>query len=223
MKAARRKKCEPQPISEELEDFDDTDALVMAAMQGNLEAVDVLLESGVDVDHKDSIGVGPLHWAAFCGHADVTQRLLEAKADLHIRDREGRTPLHVASYERSEGQFDVLRTLMRAGADLHSPDKAGWTPLHCAVSNGVEEAIHLLIDAGADPLRKDAEGKTAKDLAVHFGKPDVIGAMERAHEKAEVLALKGLGIGTHRGQAREAGSSPNSVSSPLQPMAVAAA
>ena len=107
---------EPQLISEEgpqeVEDCDDTDALVMAAMQGNVEAVEVLLETGVDINHKDSIGVCPLHWAAFCGHSEVARRLLLAKADLHIKDREGRTPLHVASYERSEGQTEVLRTLI---------------------------------------------------------------------------------------------------------------
>jgi len=202
-------------------------------MQGNEAAVGVLIDSGVDVDHKDSIGVGPLHWAAFCGHTPVIKRLLQAKADLHIRDREGRTPLHVASYERSDGQFEVMRTLLQAGADLHAPDKAGWTPLHCAVSNGVDEAISLLIDAGAETHRKDNEGKTAMDLAQHFGKTEVISTMERAQERAEVLALKGLGIGTHRGQRPSAQpaevadtsptNSPNSVtSSPLQPMAVGA-
>jgi len=232
MKAARAKKKEPQPISEELEDFDDTDALVMAAMQGNEQAVNVLIDSGVDVNHKDSIGVGALHWAAFCGHTCVIKRLLEAKADLHITDREGRTPLHVASYERSDGQFDVLRTLIGAGADLHAPDKAGWTPLHCAVSNAVEPAIALLIDSGADAQKKDHEGKTAMDLAAHFGKSEIISTMERAKEKAEVMELKGLGIGTHREAAAShrgrtptrpeaaGGASPSSVvHSPLPPMA----
>ena len=233
MKLVRSKKKGPQPISEELEDFDDTDALVMAAMQGNEVAVGVLIESGVDIDHKDSIGVGPIHWAAFCGHSAVIKRLLDSKADLHIRDREGRTPLHVASYERSEGQLEVLSTLIAAGAELHSPDRAGWTPLHCAVSNGVEAAILLLIEAGADPMRKDHEGKTVMDLARHFGKSEMVATIERAQESAEVMALKGLGIGTHRGTSPNpkgsrpsrssggSGNSPNSVSSPL-PMAVAA-
>lgn len=211
---------EPQLISEEgpqeVEDYDDTDALVMAAMQGNVEAVEVLLETGVDVNHKDSIGVCPLHWAAFCGHSDVARRLLLAKADLHIKDREGRTPLHVASYERSEGQTEVLRTLIEAGSDLHAPDNAGWTPLHCAVSNGVLDAINLLINAGADPLRKDAEGKTPKELAIHFRKADVITIMEQAQEKAEVMALKGLGIGTHRGEKARDGSSPKGVTMQLE-------
>ena len=151
MMAKKKKTQEPQPISEELEEFDDTDALTMASMQGNVEAVAVLIESGVSVDHKDSIGVAPLHWAAFCGHASVISQLIEAKADIHCRDREGRTPLHVAAYERSAGQCDVLAMLIRLGADLHSPDKAGWTPLHCAVSNGVAQACQILSEGAHTP------------------------------------------------------------------------
>jgi ankyrin repeat protein len=128
--------------------FDDADALTMAAMQGNESAVGVLIESGVSVNHKDSIGVTPLHWAAFCGHGGVTSRLVDAKADIHVRDREGRTPLHVAAYEN---HIECIRLLVLTGADLHSPDNVGWTPLHCAVSNGVDQACTFLTEAGVQP------------------------------------------------------------------------
>ena len=105
MRAARRKKAQDRAaISEEEEAINDSDALAMAAMQGSVDTVSELLESGVSVDNQDSIGVGPLHWAAFCGHASVIKRLLDAQGNIHIQDREGRTPLHVAAYERSEGQ-----------------------------------------------------------------------------------------------------------------------
>lgn len=148
-RAARTSKPRPSPdVEDELEDFDDTDALIMAAMQGNEEAVSVLIESGVSIDHKDSIGVAPLHWSAFCGHSRVTQQLIVAGADIHVQDREGRTPLHVAAYEN---QQDCMRVLMAARADLHAPDKAGWTPLHCAVSNAVEPACRLLVEGARHP------------------------------------------------------------------------
>ena len=48
-----------------------------------------------------------------------------------------------------------------------------WTPLHCAVSNGEIAACKQLTEAGADPARKDAEGKSSMDLARHFGNNDV--------------------------------------------------
>ena len=55
---------------------------MMAAMQGNVEHLGVLLDAGGDPDGKDSIGVTPLHWAAFFGHAGVCKRLLEARPSL---------------------------------------------------------------------------------------------------------------------------------------------
>ena len=45
--------------------------------------------------------------------------------------------------------------------------------MHCAVSNGEIAACKQLTEAGADPLRKDAEGKSSMDLARHFGNNDV--------------------------------------------------
>ena len=206
------------------------DALTMAAMQGNVEAVKALLEGGISADCHDAIGVAPLHWAAFCGHGEVTGLLLGARADVTVRDQEGRTPLHVAAYE---SHMDVIKRLLRAGADMMAPDKSarhalpcphtlvllfaltplshlcflqktttvGWTPLHCAVSNGEETACKCLVDAGADPLRKDSEGKSAMDLAKHFGHTNIISILDAAQEQSELLALKELGIGSasHRG------------------------
>lgn len=222
-RAARKAKPKLKTTGEDEEleeEFDDSDALIMAAMQGNTAAVGVLIDSGVSVDHKDAIGVAPLHWAAFCGHAQVTQRLLDSKADIHVQDREGRTPLHVAAYEN---QQECIKVLIRGKASLHSPDKAGWTPLHCAVSNAVEGACRLLTEAGADPLSVDFEGKSALDLARHFGNTSVLAVLEGAHEASELLALKDLGIGSHRHHKadalpshRDPSISPNSVSSPLR-------
>lgn len=186
---------------------DAADALTMAAMQGNVEAVSIFLDGGADADCKDAIGVAPLHWAAFCGHGEVTGRLLAAQADVHVRDQEGRTPLHVASYE---SHVDVMRKLIFAGADVMAPDKLGWTPLHCAVSNGEDLACKHLTESGADPQQKDAEGKSSMDLAKHFGNEAIVGILEAAQEQRELLALKNMGIGSHRPS-----RSPTSVSSNL--------
>jgi len=194
----------------EIEDM--SDALTMAAMQGNDEVIGTLVAAGVDVDAKDAIGVAPLHWAAFCGHEASINRLIDAGADVHTRDQEGRTPLHVAAYE---SHLDVIARLVKADADVMAPDKMGWTPLHCAVSNSEEQACKALTDSGADPLRKDMEGKTAMDLAKHFGHTEIVTLLEGANDQKEVLDLRSLGIGSHRGSKDPASTSPTSVSSPL--------
>ena len=80
-------------------------------------------------------------------------------------------------------------------------------------------ACKQLTDAGADPLRKDSEGKSALDLGRHFGNNDVIAVLEGAQEERELLALKSMGIGTNRGyrpaQVDPSQRSPTSVSSQL--------
>jgi ankyrin repeat protein len=163
----------------------DGDAIMMAAMQGNVEHLGTLLDSGGDPDGKDAIGVTPLHWAAFCGHAGICTRLLQASANVAARDQEGRTPLHVASYE---SHAEVIQALIAAGADLLAPDKMGWTPLHCAVSNGQAATCKQLIEAGADPLCRDSEGKSAMDLAKHFGNESTVSLLEGTQEAAELLS-----------------------------------
>ena len=196
------------PIPEE----DEADDFTMAVMQGNTSRVEELLKAGADYDTPDAIGVAPMHWAAFCGHLGVCAKLLNAGADVHARDQEGRTPLHVAAYE---AHLDVVRQLLGAGADVDAPDKMQWTPLHCAVSNGQLSTCKLLVERGAEPLLKDVEGKTAFDLAKHFNHEGIISLFEGAQDATEVLALKGLGIGTHRGNRGQDQTSPTSVSSPV--------
>ena len=110
-------KAELDPLDME----DQADALTMAAMQGNAEAVQALMERGVSPNAKDTIGVAPLHWGAFCGHAGVIGVLIDAGAEVHCRDQEGRTPLHVAAYE---SHADVLKRLLQAGADIAAPDNS---------------------------------------------------------------------------------------------------
>lgn len=215
-RAQAREQTVLQATTDPLKDIDDAaDALTMAAMQGNRDAVQQLVASGADVDAKDAIGVAPLHWAAFCGHGELIGKLIDSGADVHIRDQEGRTPLHVAAYE---SHLNVILRLIAAGADIMAPDKMGWTPLHCAVSNAEEAACKHLTEAGADPLRKDLEGKTAMDLAKHFGNGNIISLLEGANDKNEVLDLKSLGIGSHR-DSKDPSTSPTSVSSQL-PVAV---
>ena len=87
--------------------------------------------------------------------------------------------------------------------------------MHCAVSNGVEGACSILTEAGANPREKDHEGKTPIDLAYHFKNANVITIMEGAQERAELLALKDLGIGTHRSSARDSPRVSNAVAAPI--------
>ncbi len=142
-----------------------------AALCNNLEAVEFLLERGVD-PHAREEGAdreSPLHTA--CWHQDdqfettntaqIIERLIAAGVDPNVRDDRDETPLHSAVFGDGPN-LTAVRTLLQNGADPDPINHAGCTPLMLAVQLVVRpECVRLLLDAGADPLREDAEGCSA--------------------------------------------------------------
>lgn len=55
--------------------------------------------------------------------------------------------------------------LLRHGASIHATDNSGLTPLHWAAVKGSRACIRYLLEAGSDLDVKEAQGKTARDMA----------------------------------------------------------
>ena len=60
---------------------------------------------------------------------------------------------------------DVMKLLLEKNADLSAKDKAGNSPLHVAVLNRNQDAVHLLLKAGANPKEKNNQNKTVFYIA----------------------------------------------------------
>ena len=128
--------------------------LQMAAFSGHVEAVNLLLSHGADIDAVRSLG-SALHSAAQKNQVDVINVLLRAGANTETRSNSECTPLLVASLH---GHLDSARALVEGGADLnaigigHSPNTGGHgrvNALHLAFRYGHQEVGQLLLDAGA--------------------------------------------------------------------------
>jgi hypothetical protein len=97
-----------------------------------------------------------LHRAAGRGDVDTAARILcEEPMAIHGRNEINNQPLHEACWEK---RVSMVRLLIDHGADVNAEGDFGQTPLHFAVRDGGNEAVEIvsmLLDAGADPGRKD--------------------------------------------------------------------
>ena len=67
-----------------------------ASRQGNLEAVKLLIDKGVDVNARNRSGSSALIVAAYTNRPGVVKALLETGADTDIKNRKGLTALQAA-------------------------------------------------------------------------------------------------------------------------------
>lgn len=139
--------------------------LIDAARDGDYEAVESLLNAGVDVDAKDNDGWTALMWAAGLGRERIVRLLLNAGADVNAKNKYGSTALMSAAEFGEFGNEDCIERLLNAGADVNAKSKDGHTALMAAAYYGHEDIARLLLDAGADVDAKEKDGKTALSQA----------------------------------------------------------
>ena len=92
-----------------------TTAMIQAAQQGNVAAMDTVLRGGLDVDSRDDTGITPLMAAARTGHIDAVRKLLAAGARIDACAPASGTPLMAAT---NSGHHDVMRELIKRGANV---------------------------------------------------------------------------------------------------------
>ncbi|KAI8113240.1 hypothetical protein M9435_003244 [Picochlorum sp. BPE23] len=108
--------------------------------------------------------------AASAGSVDRLKQLLKDGADPDMKDEEGRTALHFAS---GYGELECMEALLDAGADINAVDENKNTALHYSAGYGNKEATELLVKMGVDKALKNAEDKTAKEVAEMNDQEDV--------------------------------------------------
>ncbi len=134
--------------------------LVQALREGSPKAAMALLESPqTKVEVRTPQDESPLMLAALKGYADICKKLISMDADVN---KPGWAPLH---YAATGGHLAVIRILLDNDAYIDAASPNGTTPLMMAAGYGSVDAVQLLLEAGADPLLKNAQGLTAEDFA----------------------------------------------------------
>ncbi|MBQ4875143.1 MAG: ankyrin repeat domain-containing protein [Rickettsiaceae bacterium H1] len=127
-----------------INDPDDNDrtALMLAALNGHKEIVELLLQHGADFDAKDKEGKTALMLSLLRRNMDIAKLLLQHGANVDAKDKEGKTALIVAA---KNGNMEVVKLLLQHGANVvNVKDNEGKTALALGI-NFVEITAELLV------------------------------------------------------------------------------
>eukprot|EP00697_Spironema_sp_BW2_P002246 gnl/Spiro4/13023_TR6904_c0_g2_i1.p1 gnl/Spiro4/13023_TR6904_c0_g2~~gnl/Spiro4/13023_TR6904_c0_g2_i1.p1 ORF type:complete len:587 (-),score=127.37 gnl/Spiro4/13023_TR6904_c0_g2_i1:34-1794(-) len=171
---------------------DGATALHVAAANGNLRAVQRLLQASADMSTKNRFGATAVHTAASSARLDILKLLIAAGADVYVRDNDGLTALHtVVNFMRKQPLARARELVEFLAPRLASEvDYSGSTALHllCMGSfpkpegaparptensdSEVElppgwdvEVARILLDSGADVTMENCLGMTPVHLA----------------------------------------------------------
>jgi ankyrin repeat protein len=110
----------------EIEDKAGENAMMMAALNGDIAIVQLLIAKDAEVNKK---GWAPLHYAAANGHDDIVKLLLDHSAYVDAGSPNGTTPLMMAA---RGGHVSTVKLLLDNGADLNVKNQIGMNALDFA-------------------------------------------------------------------------------------------
>lgn len=143
--------------------------------RGVLECARALLRTGADPNPEaPERGPALFHALAHARNLELAELLIDAGA----KPEDGGSPVHVEAH--FPHLLEALEWLADRGVSLdvrHGPEQR--TALHMAVRNGYVRVLRLLLERGADPAIRDANGMTALDLARELGRAPLVAALGR--------------------------------------------
>ena len=124
-------------------------ALSYAAFSRMSSMVELVLESGVEVDKLGPTGRPTLREAVIAGHMEIVTTLLDHGASLESRDIYGETALWQVLESPEEKREVMGELLLGRGAHVDTQDQFGDTPPLDAVCRNEESLVKLLLRYGA--------------------------------------------------------------------------
>ena len=157
-------------------------------IQGNVDALNALLNAGADPNIVSINGQTCLHTAVY-GQCckEVLQALIDHGADVNAANKSGVTALWIACHQ---GDIAAINVLLSAGADPKIVSSNGQTCLHSAVHGRChKEVLQALIDHGPDVNVANNDKETGLLIACQLGTIDAINVLLNAGQ-IQILQIK---------------------------------
>lgn len=134
-----------------------------AVEKNQIDRIQSMIEGGTDVNIQDVLRNTPMHMAAFYGREKVIDLLAKNGGDVNAVNQAGRTPLYSAV---QANHLQAVQALIKHKANPNAKiGQSRETVLHLACSSGRFQIAEALLEGGADPKVRDADGKTPGDYA----------------------------------------------------------
>lgn len=127
--------------------------------------VDLLLESGCDVNLQSDRYRTALHMAVWNNNSDVVRMLLRTGCDVNIREIYGDTPVMLCA---RRGYANILKLLLEAGGQVDIRSQEKDTALHYAARHGHADCVQILLNQQPDTEAMTIWGNTPLSFAVFF-------------------------------------------------------
>lgn len=142
-------------------------SLYVAIQEGNIEAAELLIKCGTNVNDHYERNRTPLHIAIGRKQLEIAKLLIKNGANVNAKTqnhgKDDLTPMHFAVFANTP---EFIELLASHGALINERESTeGYTPLHFAALYGNKNIIQALIDKGQDIEDVDNNGRTALFLA----------------------------------------------------------
>lgn len=154
---------------------DQLSVLKRAINKGQTEAVEQLLDNGINVDIRLDFDWTPLMCAVNVGNHDITKLLLDRGASANYSKDDCTVLMTCCTAHAPEDKIcSCLELLLSRNADPNMADRSHMTCLMLASKDGHAKVINLLVSHGAKINTQDLNGFTALCHAVQYGREESV-------------------------------------------------